>query len=163
MLTQPPFVLFALTEHSIETLDYVLQAAHDDRSVDNWWWYLPATLDYGAAPQYDPKRASSGTQTPISPSFLSLFVGKNLKDVAAWLRGKPKSVDVEDTYFGVLDKEVDISGRIAICRLNDPKIEKEEVWCLLKTAEESSLYLDGLDSDLDFNEEVAMHKYTLQL
>ncbi|KAL8991388.1 MAG: hypothetical protein Q9169_007880 [Polycauliona sp. 2 TL-2023] len=164
MLTHIPFVLFALTEHSTETLNFVLQEAHDDPSVNDWRWYLPATLDYNAAPQYDPASAGQiGTPTPIDPSFSSPFVGKGLDDVAAWLRGKPESVDVESRYFGVLDKQAAISGKVAICRLNDPKVTKEVAWCILRKAEESSLFLGGLDSDLDWDELVRFEKYELQL
>ncbi|KAL8784397.1 MAG: hypothetical protein Q9213_003997 [Squamulea squamosa] len=163
MLTQPPFALFALVDLSKETLNSVLQQAHDNPSVNDWWWYLPATLDYGAAPQRDPKSAGQiGTPTPIDPSLSSPFVGKGLEDVAAWLRGKPESVDLEDRYFGILDKQAGISGKIAICRLNDLRIEKEVAWCILRKAGESASFLAGLDSDLDWNELVRFQKYTLQ-
>lgn len=76
---------------------------------------------------------------------------------------KPKSVDVDDRFFGVLDKQTEKSGKIAVCRLNDPKVEKEIAWCILKPAADTTLYLGGLDSNLDWNEDVALGKYILQL
>ncbi|KAL8686739.1 MAG: hypothetical protein Q9218_006896 [Villophora microphyllina] len=163
MLTTPPFALFALTEQSTNTLNSVLQKAHDDPSVGNWWWYL-ATLDYSAAPKKNPEGPKAqGTATPVDPSFSSPFVGKNLEDVAKWLRGKPPNADVDDRFFGVLDMQTARSGKIAVCRLNDPKVEKEVAWCILRTAEYSALYLAGLDSNLDWNENVEYEKYTLEL
>ncbi|KAL8846739.1 MAG: hypothetical protein Q9221_008182 [Calogaya cf. arnoldii] len=163
MLTTPPFALFAMTELSAEIIDWVLQEAHDDPSVNTWWWFL-ATLDYRAAPQRRPDgRGQIGTPTPIDPSFSSPFVGKSLEDVARWLREKPRSVDVDPRYFGVLDKQAEKSGKIAICRLNDPKVEEEVAWCILREADYSTLFLAGLDSDLDWNELVQLQKYTLEL
>ncbi|KAL8922959.1 MAG: hypothetical protein Q9172_003337 [Xanthocarpia lactea] len=149
MFTWPPFVLVALTDQSTQTLNSVLQKARDGSTVDLWWWYLVATLDYRAAPQRDEERKGPGTQAPIDPSSPSPFVGKSLEDVAQWLRGKPQSVDVDARFFGVLDKQTAKSGKVAVCRLNDPKVEEETAWCILKTAEESTLYLGGLDSNLD--------------
>lgn len=141
----------------------MLQEAHDDPSVDTWWWYL-ATLDYSAAPQRNPDGTGQvGTPTPIDPSFSSPFAGKSLEDVAQWLRGKPQSVDVDDTFFGALDKQAEKSGKIAVCRLNDPKVEREVAWCIMKKAEESTLYLGGLDSNLDWNEDIRNGQYTLDL
>ncbi|KAL8658291.1 MAG: hypothetical protein Q9226_001107 [Calogaya cf. arnoldii] len=151
-----------MTELSIEIIDWFLQEAHDDPSVGTWWWYL-ATLDYNAAPQRRPDRGQIGTPTPIDPSFSSPFVGKSLEGVARWLRRKPQSVDVDGRYFGVLDKEAEKSGKIAICRLNDPKVEEEAAWCILRAADYSTLFLAGLDSDLDWNELVQLQKYTLEL
>ncbi|KAL9013260.1 MAG: hypothetical protein Q9173_002045 [Seirophora scorigena] len=163
MCTQPPFALFALADVSIQTENWVLQEAHDDPSVNNWWWYL-ATLDYRAAPQRKPDgTGQTGTSTPIDPSFSSPFVGKRLEDVAQWLKGKPQSVDLDERYFGVLDKQAEKSGKIAICRLNDPEVEREVAWCILRAADYSTLFLAGLDSDLDWNELVSFQKYTLEL
>ena len=122
-----------------------------------------ATLDYRAAPQRHGERKGPGTQAPIDPSSSSPFVGKSLEDVAQWLRGKPQSVDVDARFFGVLDKQTANSGKVAVCRLNDPKVEEEAAWCILKPAEESTLYLGGLDSNLDWNEDVMYGKYTLEL
>ncbi|KAI4230773.1 MAG: hypothetical protein LQ349_006040 [Xanthoria aureola] len=163
MLTTPPFALFVLTSQSIRTLNTVLQEAHDDPSVDTWWWYL-ATLDYRAAPQRKPDGTGQiGTPTPVDPSFSSPFVGKGLEEVAKWLRGKPQNVDLDSRYFGVLDKQAGKSGKVAICRLNDPKTEKEPAWCILRDADESTLFLAGLPSDLDWNELVEIGRYTLEL
>ena len=91
-----------------------------------------------------------GTPTPIDPPFSSLFSGKSLEDIARWLRGKPQTVNLDDTFFGVLDKQVEKSGKIAICRLNDPKVEEEVAWCILRPAGGSSVYLAGLDSCTDW-------------
>ncbi|KAL8834669.1 MAG: hypothetical protein Q9176_007354 [Flavoplaca citrina] len=162
MLTRTPYALFALTDFSLETVNSVLQRAHDDPSVNNWWWYL-ATLDYVTAPRRRPDgTGESGTKTPIDPSFSSPWVGKGLEDIAQWLKGKPESVVVDDRYFGVLDKEAGKSGKIAICRLNDAK-EEEVASCILRKADVSTLFLAGLDSDLDWEELVRFQKYTLQL
>lgn len=57
-------------------------------------------------------------------------------------RGRP--------VFGVLDKQAGKSGKVAVCRLNDPEVEVEVAWCVLRPAEFSSLYLAGLDSNLDW-------------
>ncbi|KAL8656070.1 MAG: hypothetical protein Q9210_000508 [Variospora velana] len=152
-----------MTDVSIETLNWVLQEAHADVTVDSWWWYL-ATLDYDAAPQRKPDGTGQiGTRPPIDPSFSSPFVGKSLEDVARWLRGKPQSVDVDNRYFGVLDKQAEKSGKVAICRLNDPKVEEEVASCILRKANYSTLFLAGLDSDLDWDDLVTFQKYTLEL
>lgn len=124
---------------------------------------MVATLDYRAAPQRNSEHKATGTQAPINPSSSSPFIGKSLEDVAQWLRGKPQSVDVDARFFGVLDKQTAKSGKVAVCRLNDPNVEKEVAWCILKSAEESTLYLGGLDSNLDWNEDVLYGKYTLDL
>ena len=141
----------------------MLQKAHNDPSVDTWWWYW-ATLNYRAAPQRKPDSTGQvGTPAPIDPSFSSSFAGKSLEDVAQWLRDKPQSVDVYDRFLGVLDEQAEKPGKIAVYRLNDPKVEKEVAGCILKKAEESTLYLGGLDSNLDWNEDVRNGKYTLDL
>lgn len=142
----------------------MLQRAHDDPSVNNWWWYL-ATLNYATAPRRRPDgTGESGTKTPIDPSFSSPWVGKGLEDIAQWLNGKPETVVVDDRYFGVLDKEAEKSGKIAICRLNDDAEKAEEVAsCILRKADVSTLFLAGLDSGLDWEELVRFQKYTLQL
>ncbi|KAL8862176.1 MAG: hypothetical protein Q9178_001632 [Gyalolechia marmorata] len=139
MFTWPPFVLVALTGQSTQTLNSVLQKAPDGSTVNSWWWYLVATLDYRAAPQRDPEYKTLGTQAPIDPSSPSPFVGKSLEDVAQWLRGKPQSVYLDARFFGVLDKQTAKSGKVAVCRLNDPKVEEEAAWCISKTAEEKLL------------------------
>ncbi|KAL8906214.1 MAG: hypothetical protein Q9171_006357 [Xanthocarpia ochracea] len=164
MLTRFPFALFALTDVSIETVDWVLEEARRGLGMDGWWWYLVATLDYHAAPQRKlDGTGQDGTPAPIDPSSSSPFVGKSLEDVARWLRGKPQSVDVDDRYFGVLDKQAEKSGKVAICRINDPKVEEEAAWCILNKADYSTLFLGGLDSDLDWEELVSLQKYTLEL
>lgn len=140
-------------------LNSLLQKAHDGSTVDQWWWYL-ATSDYRVAPHRKPDgTAARGTQAPINPSFVSPFIGDSLEDVAHWLMSKPQSAAVDDRFFGVLDKQAEKSGKIAICRLNDPKVEKEVAWCILRKAEESTLFLGGLDSDLDWDEMVQYGKY----
>ncbi|KAI4260215.1 MAG: hypothetical protein L6R42_004160 [Xanthoria sp. 1 TBL-2021] len=113
--------------HEKETINSLLQKAHDDSGLNLWWWYLPATLSYRAAPQRMKPDGTHelGTPMPIDPSFSSPFTGKSLEDVARWLRGKPQPVNVDDRFFGVLDKQAEKSGKIAVCRLNDPKVEEE--------------------------------------
>ena len=59
---------------------------------------------------------------------------------------------MDNRIFGVLDEQAGTSGKIAVYRLSDPKVEEEVAWCILKKAEKSTLYLGGLDSDLDWNE-----------
>lgn len=131
--------------------------------MNTWWWYL-ATLDYNEAPQRKPDgTGQEGTEAPIDPSFSSPWVGKDLEDVARWLKGKPQSVDVDPRYFGVLDKQAEKSGKIAICRLNDPKVEEKVASCILNDASYSTLFLGGLDSDLDWDELVSLKEYTLEL
>lgn len=80
-----------------------------------------------------------------------------------WMKNKPQSVDVDDRFFGVLDKEAQASGNIAIRRLNDPRFEEEIASCLLKPAREGTLFLGGLDSSLDWNELINHMKYTLNI
>ncbi|KAL8639554.1 MAG: hypothetical protein Q9226_008859, partial [Calogaya cf. arnoldii] len=69
------------------------------------------TLSYRAAPWRKPDgtQHTMGTPTPIDPSFSSPFSGKSLDDIARWLRGKPQTVNLDDTFFGVLDKQVEKS------------------------------------------------------
>ncbi|KAL8916911.1 MAG: hypothetical protein Q9208_008275 [Pyrenodesmia sp. 3 TL-2023] len=155
---------FYLVTGVASTYNWVLQEAHDyPGGVNLWWWYL-ATLDYRDAPHKEADGTHTlGTPTPVDPSFSSPFAGKNLEDVAQWLRGKPQTVNVDDRFFGVLDKQVAESGKIPICRLNDPKVEKEVAWCILRDADYSTLYLAGLDSDVDWQENVQFEKYTLDL
>ncbi|KAL8798470.1 MAG: hypothetical protein Q9200_007768, partial [Gallowayella weberi] len=139
-----------------------LQKAHDGSS-EQWWWYL-VTPDYHAAPQHNaegPKQV--GTKVPIDPAFRTQYLGKGLEKLTQWLIQKPSSVDVDDRFFGVVDRQTGRSGKIAVCRLNDPKKEKEAAWCILKRAAESTLYLGGLDSSLDWNEDVEHGKYEIDV
>ena len=54
-------------------------------------------------------------------------------------------------------------SQVAVCRLNDPKEADEVAWCILRTADYSSLYLAGLDSDLDWEEDVKYGKYETEI
>ena len=63
----------------------------------------------------------------------------------------------------IVRKLSQIQSQIAVCRLNDPKKEKEVAWCILKPAEESTLYLGGLDSNLDWVDDVRHGKYEVEL
>ncbi|KAL8702303.1 MAG: hypothetical protein Q9201_004473 [Fulgogasparrea decipioides] len=160
MITNPPFALFDLEGLSPKTLNDLLQQAYDGSTVYHWEWYL-ATADYDAAPKRKPDgtRSSDATKAPIDPSFSSPFVRKSLADVAQWLRNKPKSVNVDPRYFGVLDKQAKTAGKVVLCRLEDPKSEKDGAACVLSEAAQSALYLDGLPSNLDWDEWVQSHRY----
>jgi len=143
-------------------LDSLLQKAHDGSTVDHWFWYL-ATADYSAAPQRKPDgTGQQATKAPIDPSFSSPFVGQGLADVAHWLANKPKSVNLDDRFFGVLDKQAE-NGKIALCRLGRREREVEGTTCVLVEAEQSSLELSGMDSDLDWDELVRNSPYKLDL
>ncbi|KAL8685721.1 MAG: hypothetical protein Q9224_005701, partial [Gallowayella concinna] len=150
-----------------------LQKAYDGSTVYAWDWYL-VTPDYRAAPQSDPEGPKQGgTKVPIDPAFKSQYVGKGLEEVAQWLIEKPPSVDVDNRFFGVVDRQTGRSGKVNAIpdfsfsvpcqRLNDPKKEKEVAWCILKRAAESTLYLGGLDSSLDWNEDVQYGKYKIDV
>lgn len=137
-----------------------MKRAHDGSTVDSDWWYLVASADYAAAPHPEPDGTrGQGTPTPIDPSFQSPFLGKGLKEIAQWLRNKPANVDLDYQFFGILDQQVYKTGKVAVCRLNDPKVEKEIAWCILKQPSQSTLYLGGLDSGLDWQEDVSYAKY----
>ncbi|KAL8948884.1 MAG: hypothetical protein Q9222_004972, partial [Ikaeria aurantiellina] len=140
-------------------LNSLLEWAYIGSTTFSWYWYL-ATTDYSAAPRKRPDgRGQQGTVDPVNPSFSSPFAGKSLDDAARWLRSKPQQVDLDPRFFGVLDKQARISGRIAICRLEDPQSKWAPASCLLYKAEESSLHLAGLDSELDWNELVNLKRY----
>ncbi|KAL8712543.1 MAG: hypothetical protein Q9225_006926 [Loekoesia sp. 1 TL-2023] len=159
MLTHPPYALFDLEGLSPQTLNLLLQKAYDGSTVYRWEWYL-ATSDYAAASQRKPDgTGQQGTIAPISPAFSSLFVGQSLLEVTQWLRDKPKSVDVDPRFFGVLDKQSKNAEKVVLCRLEDPKREKDGATCVLSDAGPSSLWLSGLDSDLDWNEWVKDRRY----
>ena len=53
--------------------------------------------------------------------------------------------------------------QVAVSRLNDPNEAEEVAWCILRTADYSSLYLAGLDSDLDWEEDVSHGKYEIEI
>ncbi|KAL8825987.1 MAG: hypothetical protein Q9170_007583 [Blastenia crenularia] len=162
MFTVPPFALFALEDLPTSTLNSLLEKAKDGSTVDVWWWYL-AKPDYRSAPHRKPDGPGvPGTAAPIEPSFSSAFVGKSLEDVVQWLTRKPKDVSVDSRFFGVLDKKA-VDGKVAICRINDMEPQAEVAWCILKKVEESTLYLGGLDSNLDWNEDVEHGKYILDI
>lgn len=71
-------------------------------------WYL-MTPNWNEAPKRlpDPAPKATGTEAPIDASFTSAFAGGSLADVAGYLRNKPEIVDLDPTYFGVLDKQAD--------------------------------------------------------
>ncbi len=130
--------------------------------MDHWFWYL-ATSDYSAAPQRKPDgTGQQATRAPIDSSFSSPFVGQRLSDLARWLANKTKSVDLDDRFFGVLDKQAE-NGTIALCRLGNREHEVEGTTCVLVEAEQSSLELSGMDSGLDSNEWVRNSPYKLDL
>ena len=129
----------------LQTLDDILQKAHDGSTVDQWYFYL-ATKDYASAPQRKPEGGGQeGTEAPIDSSFKSPFVGHKVTDVAEWLKKKPDSVDLESRFFAVLDKEARRSGSVVLCRIGDRDGKGDAVSCVLKKAEESSLTLAGME------------------
>ncbi|KAL8714205.1 MAG: hypothetical protein Q9220_001934 [cf. Caloplaca sp. 1 TL-2023] len=137
----------------------LLEKAYDGAGLGLWLWYL-ATPDYSMAPQKRPDgRSHQGTVDPVAPFFSSPFKGKSLEDVTRWLRNKPQQVELDPRFFGVLDKQAMISGQIATCRLEDPHSKWAPASCLLEKAEASSLHLDGLDSNLDWNDRVELNNY----
>ncbi len=73
-----------------------------------------------------------------------------------------QSVDLDDRFFGVLDKQAE-NGTIALCRLGNREREVEGTTCVLVEAEQSSLELSGMDSGLDSNEWVRNSPYKLDL
>ena len=128
-----------------QIINSILQKAHDDPSVNQWWWYL-ATTSYATAPQKDDEPISKRwTAAPINPSFQSPFVGKTLQDAAHWLRNKPESVALDPHFFGLLDKQAGQSGKVAMCRIGDGHLKGDEVTCILWKAETSTLTLVGQD------------------
>ena len=85
----------------------------------------------------------------FAPFFSSLFVEKGPEDIARWSINKPPRVDMGNRSFRVLGKQTKKSGKIAVSRLNDPKVGGDVAWCMFKRAQESKLYLAGLNSDRD--------------
>ncbi len=71
-------------------------------------------------------------------------------------------MDLDDRFFGVLDKQAN-NGKIALCRLGHREREVEGTTCVLVEAEQSSLELSGMGSDLDWDERVWNSRYTLDL
>jgi hypothetical protein len=53
-----------------------------------------------------PGKATEGTKPPIS-SYNSPFIGWKGKDVANWLKNKPKEADVDSHFFAVLDRSAE--------------------------------------------------------
>ena len=112
-LTSPPFALLVLADVSTETLNFVLQEAHDNPSVELWWWYL-ASPDYRLAPHFRPDPPpEEGTEAPIDPHWSSEFLGMGLEEVAQWLKRMPSSVTLEKRYFGVVDKQTARTGKVS--------------------------------------------------
>jgi len=130
----------------LQTLNDLLQKAHDGSTVDRWYYYL-ATDDYASAPHKKPDGPSEdGTEAPIDKSFKSPFVGKSVADVAEWLKKKPKDVALDPNFFAVLDKKAkEGEGSIVLCRLGNDVLKGDELSCVLKTAEDSSLELGGME------------------
>ena len=63
-----------------------------------------------------------------------------------WLRNKPKEVDIDHRFFGVLDKKAkEDKPKVVLCRIGDKEGRGEHVECVLNDAETSSLTLAGLD------------------
>ncbi len=82
---------------------------------------------------------------PIDPSFKSPFVGQNVKDVTQWLKNKPKSVDLDSHFFGLLDKQAEKSGKVVLCRIGDRVLKGDELSCVLYDGETSTLELGGME------------------
>ena len=115
------------------------------------WYYYLATANYASAPQKKPGGGGlEATEAPIDKSFKSPFVGHSVADVAQWLQSKPESVDLESTFFAVLDKKA-ATGSVALCRIGDREGKGDEVSCVLVKTEESSLMLVGMEYG-DFDE-----------
>ena len=127
--------------------------------MDSWMWYL-MTPNWNEAPKRlpDPAPKATGTEAHIDASFASSFSGGSLAEVARYLSNKPEIVDLDPTYFGVLDKQADW-GKVVVCRLADPEKEEDGATCLLQEAGYSSLFLSGLDSTLDWNEMIYLNRY----
>ncbi|KAL9601224.1 MAG: hypothetical protein Q9179_002935 [Wetmoreana sp. 5 TL-2023] len=136
--THPPFALFSL-------VDLSHQRAHDGSTVDAWWFYL-AVYDYALAPQkkYDPL-GQEGTIVPVDPYFKSPFIGQNQFRVAQWLENKPKSVDLDSHFFGILDKQAEKSGKVVLCRIGDAHLKGHVVTCLLWDGDTPTLTLGGTE------------------
>lgn len=108
------------------------------------------TPDWDEAPKMRSEGPKySGTKAPIDASFMSAFAGGSLADAAGYLRNKPASVDLDPTYFGVLDKQADWM-KVVVCRLEDPAKVTDGATCMLQEAGGSSLFLSGLDSSMDW-------------
>ncbi|KAL8639898.1 MAG: hypothetical protein Q9228_003124 [Teloschistes exilis] len=150
--TWPPFALFDVVDvpHKkicadplLQTINSILQRAKDGSTVDHWWFYL-AVSDYARAPKRtDEPSSEAGTNAPIDASFESPFIGQNEFDVARWLNGKPKGVNLDSHFFGLLDKQAEKSGKVVLCRIGDSHLEGNEVTCLLWDADTATLWLGG--------------------
>ena len=117
------------------------------------------TSDWNIAPKRKPDgKLAEGTVAPIDPSFSSHFAGGSLADAAGFLRNKPDTVDLDPRYFGVLDKQADWA-KVVLCRLQDPRQEPDGAACILWEMAKSTLFLGGLDSDIDWDEMVRNLRY----
>ncbi|KAI4254908.1 MAG: hypothetical protein LQ352_002836 [Teloschistes flavicans] len=129
----------------LATINTILQKAHDGSTVDNWWFYL-AVSDYARAPHRNPDvTPEQGTEAPIDASFTSPFIGQNEFAVAQWLEGKPKGVNLDSHFFGLLDKQAEKSGKVVLCRIGDAHLKGHDVTCLLWDAETATLTLGGAE------------------
>lgn len=171
MFVHPPFALFSLVDVPIDvrispssapalfahnettakshiphqTLNSILEEAHEGSTVEAWYFYL-AVHDYASAPRTLPDGTRpDGTEAPISSTFQSDFIDKSVEDVANWLRNKPEDVRLETKFFAVLDKKA-TQGKVVLCRIADDKEKPTEPSCVLRGADQSSLTLVGMEA-----------------
>lgn len=101
-----------------QTINHILQQAHDGSTVDGWDFWL-ATDNYDDVPGRKPGGArESGTEAPVLDTFKSPFIGQSVTDVIKWLKNKPDHVEIESKFFAILDKKAD-QTKVVLIRIAD--------------------------------------------
>lgn len=145
MFVSPPFALFSLVDLATETISSVLQKAHDGSTVDTWWFHLVSSLDYTSAPQKLSRGAlQEGTTAPIDPAFRSPVIGSTPEEVANWLINKPRAVDLDISFFAVLDVHAK-AGQVTLVRIGDSEGKGHAISCVTVPDHDSSLLLAGME------------------
>jgi len=133
------------TERHVQTLNDIIQQAHDGSTVNQWYFYL-AVSDYDLAPRPKPDGTrDQATKTPVPDSFKSPFIGQSLESLAEWLRDKPEEVNLETKFFAVLDKKAK-DKKVVLVRIAGNQGQEIKPSCVLVDADESSLRLAGMES-----------------
>lgn len=70
-----------------------------------------------------PQKIGEGNRPPTRKDYESPLVGKKVEDAAAWLRDKPRDVDLNEHFFGVWDRGAAEKGEIVVCRIGGKELD----------------------------------------